>query len=155
MSEVRHSFDSSAAVLSSVGVDLGVTAWMLVTQDRINKFADATGDHQWIHLDAERSREGPFGATIAHGYLTLSLASHFLPQLVGYRDLKLGINYGCEKVRFPSPVRVGSRIRGHGKVIQAQAVAMDGVQVTVRITVEIEGSDKPGCVVDTLSRLHF
>jgi acyl dehydratase len=87
--------------------------------------------------------------------LTLSLASLFLPQLVGYRDLKLGINYGCEKVRFPSPVRVGSRIRGHGKVIQAQAVAMDGVQVTVRITVEIEGSDKPGCVVDTLSRLHF
>ncbi|HLS82824.1 MAG TPA: MaoC family dehydratase [Steroidobacter sp.] len=147
-------FDSVASVLAAVGRDLGATDWMVLSQDRINLFADATDDHQWIHVDEERAAQGPFGGCIAHGYLTLSLASKFLPQLVQYDRLKMGVNYGCEKVRFPSPVRAGSRIRGRGEVVAAEEVK-GGVQVTIRITVEIEGADKPACVVDTISRLYF
>ncbi len=148
-------FDSVGAVLAAVGHDLGATDWIHISQDRINTFADATGDHQWIHVDPERARTGPFGACVAHGYLTLSLANLFLPQLVSYDRLKMGVNYGCDKVRFPAPVRVGARVRGCGQVVAAQAIKGDGVQVTVRISVEIEGQDKPGCVVDTISRLYF
>lgn len=148
-------FDSNAAVLGAVGQDLGTTDWISINQDRINTFADATGDHQWIHVDPERAKDGPFGATVAHGYLTLSLANLFLPQLVHYERLKMGVNYGCDKVRFPSPVRVNSRVRGRGEVVAAEPIKGDGVQVTVRITVEIENSEKPGCVVDTISRLFF
>ena len=148
-------FNSAAAVLQAVGQDLGTTDWLSISQERIQTFADATGDHQWIHVDPERARPGPFGTTIAHGYLTLSLANLFLPQLVQYEGLKMGVNYGCDKVRFPAPVPVGSHVRGHGQVMAAEPVAGDGVQVTVRITVQIEGSDKPGCVVDTISRLFF
>jgi acyl dehydratase len=149
------SFDSVASVLAAVGRDLGATDWISVDQRRIDQFADATGDHQWIHVDPERARSGPFGATVAHGYLTLSLANLFLPQLVSYQRLKMGVNYGCEKVRFPSPVKVDSRVRGRGEVVAAEAIKGDGVQVTVRITVEVDGLDKPGCVVDTISRLYF
>ncbi len=148
-------FNSAAAVLQAVGQDLGTTDWLSISQERIQTFADATGDHQWIHVDPERARQGPFGTTIAHGYLTLSLANLFLPQLVQYEGLKMGVNYGCDKVRFPAPVPVGSHVRGHGQVMATEPVAGDGVQVTVRITVQIEGSDKPGCVVDTISRLFF
>ncbi len=148
-------FNSAAAVLQAVGQDLGTTDWLSISQERIQTFADATGDHQWIHVDPERARQGPFGTTIAHGYLTLSLANLFLPQLVQYEGLKMGVNYGCDKVRFPAPVPVGSHVHGHGQVMAAEPVAGDGVQVTVRITVQIEGSDKPGCVVDTISRLFF
>ena len=148
-------FNSAAAVLQAVGQDLGTTDWLSISQERIQTFADATGDHQWIHVDPERARQGPFGTTIAHGYLTLSLANLFLPQLVRYERLKMGVNYGCDKVRFPAPVKVGARIRGRGEVVAAEPVKGDGVQITVRISVEIEGADKPGCVVDTISRLYF
>ena len=147
--------DSVDAVLAAVGQELGTTGWITVTQERINTFADATGDHQWIHVDPERAKTGPFGACVAHGYLTLSLANLFLPELVSYQRLKLGVNYGCDKVRFPALVRVGSRLRGRGLVLAAEPVKGDGVQVTVRVSVEIEGMDKPGCVVDTISRLYF
>ncbi|MDO9145605.1 MaoC family dehydratase [Rhodoferax sp.] len=148
-------FDSVAAVLTAVGQDLGTTDWIDISQDRINTFADATGDHQWLHVDPERAKTGPFGACVAHGYLTLSLANLFLPQLVSYDRLKMGVNYGCDKVRFPAPVKVGSRVRGCGQVVAAESIKGDGVQVTVRISVQIEGQDKPGCVVDTISRLYF
>ena len=148
-------FHSTQSVLDAVGQDLGVTDWLTISQERINTFADATGDHQWVHVDPERAKDGPFGTTIAHGYLTLSLANLFLPQLVRYDGLKMGVNYGCEKVRFPAPVPVNSRVRGHGLVVAAEAVKGDGVQVTVRITVQVENADKPGCVVDTISRLFF
>ena len=148
-------FDSVDGVLAATGCDLGVTGWMALTQDRINRFADATDDHQWIHVDEARAAAGPFGGCIAHGYLTLSLANKFLPELVTYDRLKMGVNYGCERVRFPSPVRAGARIRGHGQVVGAEAVKGGGVQVTVRVTVEIDGVDKPACVVDTISRLYF
>ncbi len=147
--------DTGAAVLAAVAHDLGTTDWIDISQDRINTFADAPGDHQWIHVDPERAKTGPFGVCVAHGYLTLSLANLFLPQLVSYERLKLGVNYGCDKVRFPAPVKVGSRVRGRGQVLAAEAIKGDGVQVTVRISVEIEGQDKPGCVVDTISRLYF
>ena len=148
-------FDSVAGVLAAIGRDLGTTEWMPVTQERIGRFADATDDHQWIHVDEARAAKGPFGGCIAHGYLTLSLANKFLPELVAYDRLKMGVNYGCERVRFPAPVRAGARIRGRGEVVAAEPIKGDGVQVTVRVTVEIEGSDKPGCVVDTISRLYF
>ena len=148
-------FNSVAGVLAAVGSDLGTTDWVLIDQQRINTFAEATGDHQWIHVDPERTKDGPFGACVAHGYLTLSLANLFLPQLVSYQRLKMGVNYGCDKVRFPAPVKVNARIRGRGEVVAAEPVKGDGVQVTVRISVEIDGSDKPGCVVDTISRLYF
>ena len=157
MAAAEHmaNFDSVASVLAAVGTDLGTTEWVEISQERINTFADATGDHQWIHVDPERAKDGPFGACVAHGYLTLSLANLFLPQLVSYQRLKMGVNYGCDKVRFPSPVKVDSRIRGRGEVVSAEPVKGDGVQVIVRISVEIDGSDKPGCVVDTISRLYF
>jgi acyl dehydratase len=147
--------DSVETVLAAVGRDLGSTAWVELTQQRINTFAEATGDHQWIHVDPERAKSGPFGACVAHGYLTLSLANLFLPELVSYQRLKMGVNYGCDKVRFPAPVKVGSRLRGRGQVVAAERVKGEGVQMTVRISVEIEGADKPGCVVDTISRLYF
>lgn len=148
-------FDTAAGVLAASGTELGVTDWLLVDQARVNGFADVTGDHQWIHVDPVRAATGPFGGTIAHGYLTLSLANLFLPQLIAFDRLKMGVNYGCDKVRFPAPVKVGSRIRGRGQVVSAEAVKGGAVQVTVRITVEIEGGERPGCVVDTISRLSF
>lgn len=148
-------YDSAAAVLGSVGRDLGRTDWLPIAQERIDLFAQATGDHQWIHVDPVRAAAGPFGGCIAHGYLTLALANFFLPQLVRYERLKVGVNYGCERVRFPAPVKAGARVRGHGMVVAAEAVAGGGVQATVRITVEVEGNDKPGCVADTISRLYF
>lgn len=141
-----------ADLLDLVGADLGVTEWSPVTQEQVNQFADATGDHQWIHIDAERATaESPFGGPIAHGYLTLSLVNLFLPELLAVENFSMGINIGLDKVRFPGPVPVGSRLRGRGEIVAAQE-AKGGVQVTVRITVEREGSDKPVCVADTVSR---
>ena len=148
-------FDSAAAVLASVGCPLGETEWMQISQQRIDQFADATGDHQWIHVDPEKASSGPFGACVAHGYLTLSLANLFLPQLVAYEGLKMGVNYGCEKVRFPAPVLVDSWVRGSGEVVAAAPLGDNGVQVTIRITVQVRNQDKPGCVVETISRLFF
>jgi acyl dehydratase len=123
----------------------------VVDQDRINRFADATGDHQWIHVDVEKAKDGPFGAPIAHGYLTLSLTNLFLPQLITVENISMGINYGVNKVRFPSPVVVGSRIRGGAEIDAVDEVA-GGVQVIIKITVEIEGSAKPACIVENVTR---
>ena len=123
-------FENPAALLEAPGQQLGPTDWLEITQQRIDQFADATGDHQWIHVDPQRAKDGPFGATIAHGYLSLSLAN-------------------C----FPAPVPVGSRLRGVGEVISAEEVK-GGVQVVVRVTVEIEGGERPACVVDTISRFY-
>ena len=148
-------FNSAAAVLASVGRPLGETEWMQISQQRIDQFADATGDHQWIHVDPEKASSGPFGACVAHGYLTLSLANLFLPQLVAYEGLKMGVNYGCEKVRFPAPVLVDSWVRGSGEVVAAAPLGDNGVQVTIRVTVQVRNQDKPGCVVETISRLFF
>ena len=147
-------FKSTADMLASAGMALGTTEWVLIDQARIDLFAEATGDHQWIHVDPVRAAEGPFGGTVAHGYLTLSLANLFLPQLMQVQNMQMGVNYGCDRVRFPAPVKVGSRVRGRGEVIKVEQIGT-AVQQTVRVTVEIEGADRPGCVVDTVSRYTF
>ena len=146
-------FNSPDEMKQAVGSHLGYSDWLLIEQDRINQFADATGDHQWLHVDEEKAKAGPFGACIAHGYLTLSLCNYFLPQIIDVRWFTSGVNYGCGKVRFPSPVLVGSRIRGGGEMLEIEEVK-GGIQSTVRITVEIDGQDKPACVVDTISRYY-
>jgi acyl dehydratase len=144
-------FANPDAVKDAVGTHLGFTDWMVVDQDRIDRFADATGDHQWIHVDPEAAAAGPFGATIAHGYLTLSLTNLFLPQLITVQNLSMGINYGVNKVRFPTPVKVGSRVRGGAEIAECVDVP-GGVQAVIKITVEIEGADKPACVVENVTR---
>ena len=148
-------FASAASLEAAVGESLGASEWLLIEQERIDQFADATGDHQWIHVDPVRAKEGPFGATVAHGYLTLSLVNYFLPQLMTVENLAMGVNYGCDRIRFPAPVIVGSRIRGVGEVTGVESLANGSVQVVVRVTIEIEGSDRPACVVDTISRYTF
>jgi acyl dehydratase len=148
-------FDSPESILASVGKPLGTSQWLTITQERIDQFAKATDDHQWIHVDPVKAAQGPFGATIAHGYLTLSLISRFLPEIVEIRGMKMGVNYGCEKVRFPSAVKAGARIRAQGQMISAERTKDGGIQAVNRVTVEIEGSDKPACVADTISRYYF
>ncbi|NUR07494.1 MAG: MaoC family dehydratase [Nocardioidaceae bacterium] len=133
----------------AVGEDLGSTDWLEVTQDRVDAFADATGDHQWIHVDVERAKDGPFGGTIAHGYLTLSLIPQFTPQLFRLETPGARLNYGVNKVRFPNPVRVGSRIRASAQVAEVTDVPA-GKQMLTRYTVEIEDQDKPACVAETV-----
>ena len=147
-------FRSAGQMLAAQGQDLGRTDWLLLTQERINLFAEATGDHQWIHVDPERAAKGPFGACIAHGYLTLSLANLFMPQLMQFENLAMGVNCGTDRLRFPAAVKVGSRIRGHGQVMRVETLGQ-AVQAVVRMSVEIEGSERPGCVVDTISRYTF
>jgi acyl dehydratase len=147
-------FESADALRAAVGKPLGPSDWLRVDQARINLFADATDDHQWIHVDVERAKQGPFGAPIAHGYLTLALVNHFLPQLVSVPTARMGVNYGCNKVRFPAPVPAGSRVRAHGEIQAVEPIA-DGVQVVVRVTVELEGGGKPACVAETVSRYVF
>ncbi|MFF0157328.1 MaoC family dehydratase [Streptomyces sp. NPDC005263] len=135
------------------GSDLGTSEWIEVTQERINTFADATGDHQWIHVDPERAKEGPFGAPIAHGYLTLSLFIPLFTELLEVEGVSTKVNYGLNKVRFPSPVKVGSKIRLVGKLASVDDVP-GGVQITVDGTIEIEGGAKPAAVLQSLSRFY-
>ena len=144
-------FESPRDLLGQEGRTFGPTKWLQIEQDRIDGFAEVTGDHQWIHVDPERARAGPFGRTIAHGYLTLSLANHFLPQLVDVRGFAHGVNVGADRLRFLAPVPVGSRIRGVGELVKVEEIK-GAIQSTLRITIEIEGGDKPACVVDTISR---
>jgi len=146
-------FKTPADLKSALGEHLGYSEWLEITQDRIDKFAEASGDHQWIHVDPERAKAGPFGACIAHGYLTLSLVNLFLPQIVDVQGISMGVNYGSDRLRFPAPVPVGSRIRGGGELIQVEDVK-GGVQATIRVTVEVEGQDRPACVVETISRYY-
>lgn len=146
-------FDSPRKLVSAVGRRAGPTDWAQVEQSHIDAFAAATGDHQWIHVDIERARRGPFGATIAHGYLTLSLVNRFLPQLIEVRGVRMGINYGCDRVRFPAVLRAGSLVRASAEILGVEEFA-SGVQATIRVTLEVEGGDKPVCVADTLSRWY-
>ncbi|WP_179405135.1 MaoC family dehydratase [Burkholderia guangdongensis] len=139
---------------AAVGERLGESAWLEIDQLRIDGFADATGDHQWVHVDPVRAKRGPFGACIAHGYLTLSLVNYFLPQIVRIDGARLGVNYGCDKIRFPAPVKVGAHVRGVGELLRVEPLD-GGVQAWIRVTVEIDGEPKPGCVADTISRYYF
>jgi len=146
-------FETVDDLLAAEPGPLGAGEWFEVTQDRINTFADATGDHQWIHIDAERAAAGPFGCTIAHGYLTLSLISKDMPRIISVHQMSMGINYGANKVRFPSPVPVGSRLRMVGALSEVTEVP-GGAQAVITVTAEIEGSDKPACVAETISRFY-
>lgn len=145
-------FEDPRKLLEAVGSDLGASDWLTIEQSRIDQFADATGDHQWIHVDPERAKDGPFGSTIAHGYLTMSLVNLFLPQIMEVQNVSMGVNYGADKLRFPAPVPVGSRIRGRGEVVEADEVKGGAIQVKVRVTIEIEGGERPACIIDTISR---
>ncbi len=138
---------------AAIGTKLGESDWLLIDQERINLFADATGDHQWIHVDPEKAKQGSFGTTIAHGYLTMSLVNMFLPQIVDVQGISMGVNYGADKLRFPAPVKVNSRVRGVGELVSVEQVK-GGVQAVIRVTVEIEGEGRPACVVDTISRYY-
>ena len=147
-------FDNLDAVRDAVGRELGASQWRTVDQERINRFAEVTEDHQWIHLDAERAaRESPFGSTIAHGYLTLSLVSVMLGEIAGFGGIKFAVNYGTNKVRFPAPVKVGSRVRGRGTLSAVEEIK-GGIQTTITVTVEVEGQDKPACVAEIVSRFY-
>ena len=143
--------DGPDAVRAHIGRHLGHSEWLTIDQDRVNLFADATGDHQWIHIDVERAKSGPFGAPIAHGYLTLSLSNLFLPQIVEVVGFSTGVNYGVDKVRFPSPVKVGDRVRAGAELTEVIDVT-NGLQTKIVITIEVEGSAKPACIIESLSR---
>jgi acyl dehydratase len=130
---------------------LGYSDWLEVTQERVNQFAEATGDHQWIHVDPEKAKDGPFGGTIAHGYLTMSLGPVLLPQIVVVTGFSMALNYGLDKLRFPSPLPVGKRVRLGAELIGLDEVK-GGVQTTYRLTYEVEGQDKPACVAEALYR---
>jgi acyl dehydratase len=148
-------FSSAGQYLEAIGRTFGPTEWLVVDQERINLFADATGDHQWIHIDAGRAAQGPFGGTIAHGFLTLSLVNYFLPQLVRAEGMRHGINYGVDRVRFPAALRSGARLRARAEILGVDDLGGGAVQVKMRVTLEAEGLEKPVCVADTLSRLYF
>jgi acyl dehydratase len=146
-----HVFNSVDEIQAARGQVFGPTDWLVVDQARIDMFADATGDHQWIHVDPVRAKDGPYGVTIAHGLLTLSLTNLFLPQLIEVRGISMGLNYGLNKVRFPAVVPAGSRIRGKGELISVERQPSGGVQSIMRVTVEVEGSAKPACVAESIS----
>jgi len=134
-----------------VGEELAVGDWVTVDQPMIDKFADATGDHQWIHIDAERAKKGPFGTTIAHGFLTLSLLPKLAESAIKIEDVRMGVNYGLNRVRFPAPVPSGSRLRGRFKLLSYEPIE-GGAQLTVEVTMECEGSPKPVCVAESVAR---
>jgi acyl dehydratase len=143
-----------AELKALVGQEVAVSDWVEITQDRVNQFAEATGDHQWIHLDVERcKRESPFGGPIAHGFLTLSLLPMLMQNSVRMTDVRMGVNYGLNKVRFPAPVPVGSKVRSRTTVLSVEDIE-GGAQVTWQVTIEREGGDKPVCVAESISRRY-
>ena len=143
-----------AGLQEHAGQHLGYSDWMEITQERVNLFADATGDHQWIHVDPERAKDGPFGGTIAHGYLTLSLGPCLAPQVVQSTGFRMGVNYGSNKVRFPSPVPVGSKLRLGVLLKEVEIIGEGQAQATYEYTFEVEGAPKPSCVSEVIVRLY-
>ena len=145
---------SLAALKDLVGQEVAVSDWVAITQERVNTFADATGDHQWIHLDAERcKKESPYGGTIAHGFLTLSLLPMLMAGAIHMSDVKMGVNYGLNKVRFPAPVPVGSRLRARMKLLSVDDIE-GGAQMAWQVTIEREGAEKPVCIAESISRRY-
>jgi acyl dehydratase len=149
MNRIEH----LAALPSLVGQEIGTSDWITVDQQRIDGFAHATGDHQWIHVDPVRAAAGPFGATIAHGFLTLALLPEMAATAFDVADARMGVNYGLNRVRFPAPVPVGSRLRGHFKLLAVEPIE-GGVQMTTEVTMERQGSTKPVCVAESLARRY-
>jgi len=138
---------------AKAGEHLGYSDWQELTQDQVNLFADATGDHQWIHVDVEKAKTGPFGGPIAHGYLTLSLGPALLTQILTVEGMSMGLNYGCNKVRFPSPLPVGAKLR-LGAALQSVEDVAGGVQAIIGLTIEVQGQDKPACVAEVVYRYY-
>ncbi|HZE01934.1 MAG TPA: MaoC family dehydratase [Pseudonocardiaceae bacterium] len=147
-------FSGADELRAAAGEQLGVSDWMTIEQQRVNAFADATEDHQWIHIDPQRAAAGPFGSTIAHGFLTLSLLPHLIDQTYRVESATMVINYGLNKVRFPTPVPVGSSVRAEVVLVEATEVT-GGLQLVVRATLQIDGNAKPGCVADWVTRVYF
>ena len=148
-----RTINGTAELRSLIGEHLGHSDYVEITQDRINQFAEATGDHQWIHVDVERAKAGPFGGPIAHGYLTLSLGPMLSPQIYRVDGFSMGVNYGADKIRFPAPVPVGSKVRPGAKLLDVTDVA-GGIQMKLELSFEVEGADKPSCVAEVLFRLY-
>lgn len=146
--------ESLADLPPLVGQEVATSDWITVTQEQVNLFAQATGDHQWIHVDVERAKAGPFGAPIAHGFLTLSLIPRFFESALEIRGTRMGVNYGLNRVRFTAPVPVGSRLRARMKLLECRPLEGDGLQSTWLVTVEREGSDKPACIAESISRRY-
>ena len=146
-------FERIADLQPLVGESIGTSEWLLIDQQRVNQFADATGDHQWIHVDVERAKTSPFGGTIAHGFLTLSLLPAFFATAFQIKETKSGLNYGLDKVRFVAPVRVDSRLRGRFRLMEWSALNNGGAQLKIEMTVECEGVDKPACIAESITRL--
>ncbi|MDD7918866.1 MULTISPECIES: MaoC family dehydratase [Actinomycetospora] len=150
-----ETFHGRDELVASLGRELGPGEWLEIGQDRIDGFAEVTGDHQWIHVDADRSATGPYGATVAHGFLTLSLLPLLLDGLRRVEGTRMGLNYGLERVRFPNVVRSGTRVRARSTLVDATDVGDDGLQLVTRVTIEVEGSTKPACVADLVTRAYF
>ena len=147
-------FDNLSDLPALVGQEVALSDWLTVTQEQVNLFAQATGDHQWIHVDVERATAGPFGAPIAHGFLTLSLLPKFFESAMEIRNTRMGVNYGLNKVRFTSPVPVGSRLRARMKLLACDPIDNEGMQMTWQVTVEREGAAKPACIAESLTRRY-
>lgn len=148
-------FESKEDIMGKVGEELGVSDWIDVTQEKVNTFADATGDHQWIHVDPELAAQGPFGGTVAHGLFTLSLGPVLMPTVIRTSGIKMGINYGYNRIRFTSPVKVGKRVRMRVKLADAEKVEPNGIQSTYDVTFEIEGEEKLACVAQWITRAYW
>ena len=140
-------------IKAHIGKELGVSDWLLVTQETIDQFAEVTGDHQWIHVDVERAKESPFGGTIAHGYYTLSLAPRFSYDMFNFEGFAFAVNYGLNRVRFPAPMPVGGKVRMRAKLAAVEEIP-GGAQITTEVTFEREGGEKPVCVAETLARVY-
>lgn len=151
---MKKTFETFAEVAQHVGQDVAISDWLTITQAQVNQFAHATHDHQWIHTDPERAKAGPFGAPIAHGFLTLSLLPCMFESAFEIQQTRMGVNYGLNKVRFTAPVPVGSRLRGHMHLLACDSIEPQGLQMTWQVTVEREGSDKPVCVAESVVRQY-
>jgi acyl dehydratase len=151
---MKKTFQTLQDLAACVGQEVGVSDWLTVTQQQVDQFAEATGDHQWIHVDVERAKAGPFGAPIAHGFLTLSLLPKFFEAAIEVVESRMGVNYGLNRVRFMSPVRVGSRLRARMKLLGAEPIADQGLQMTWETSIEIDGAAKPACVAESVVRRY-
>jgi acyl dehydratase len=151
---MKRTFQTLQDLAACVGQEVAVSDWSTVTQQQVNQFAEATGDHQWIHVDVERAKAGPFGGPIAHGFLTLSLIPLFYADAFDVVESRMGVNYGLNRVRFMAPVPVGGRLRGRMKLLTAEPIANDGLQMTWETTIELEGSPKPACVAESVVRRY-
>jgi acyl dehydratase len=147
-------FKTLSDLAALAGQEVAVSDWITVTQEQVNQFAEATGDHQWIHVDVERAKAGPFGAPIAHGFLTLSMLPKFFENALTVEQSRMGVNYGLNRVRFMAPVPVGSRLRGRMKLVKSEPIDNNGVQMVWETTIELEGATKPACVAESVVRRY-